>query len=68
MKHFNEGRAMTARSIVRLIDGYTSEHGPAPLIAELARTRRHAAAVSFFAGMLSGALVIVTAFAAGGLV
>lgn len=65
MKHANEGRAMSARSVVQLIDRYTTEHGPAPLIAELSRTRRQSATASFFAGFLCGALIIVTAYAVG---
>lgn len=65
MKQANSGRAMSARSIVRLLDQYTTEHGPAPLLAELARTRRQSAGASFFAGFLCGALLIVTAYAIG---
>ena len=67
MKQANDGRAMSPRSVVRLIDQYTSEHGPAPMIAELARTRRQIATVSFCAGLFCGALLIVSAYAIGGL-
>lgn len=66
MKHLQQ-LPTSPRLIVKAIDLYTSEHGPQPILAELARTRRQNAVVSFFAGVLSGALLIVTAFAIGGL-
>lgn len=67
MKQMRQGASLSPRKLVELIDQYTSEHGPAPMIAELARTRRQSATVSFCAGLLCGALLIVSAYAIGGL-
>ena len=57
------GRHMSPRSVVRILDEYTSEYGPAPLIAELSRTRRQGTLVAAAAGFLLGSVVTVIAFA-----